>query len=348
MRSSASIKYKYAFDSKQQIVDVRELQRSEETRNEVFTCISCENILIPRLGEIKRKHFAHKHTQNCSEETYLHKLAKLTFEREYCLALANNEPFYIELKIDRRCIACKDALGKVCYLESVDKLFDLTKRYKKISLEVKNDEFIPDILLSDLTEEKNLFVEIAVTHEITCKKVESKIPIIEISIQNEDDILLIKERIITQKDSRIRLVNLNIQPEERSICKESECPERIGVFVVYSNGKSILSWERLPKAKSLINSHMNGNILYCKLIGLGKIWSSSDEYKRNLIEAYNNRIDVKNCFLCRYHGENRSYYDDNDDEAKPIFCKFLKIKCKSNYASECQYYKPDERAFPDL
>ncbi|MBD1871668.1 hypothetical protein H6F95_31080 [Cyanobacteria bacterium FACHB-471] len=345
MKSSASIRYKHAFNSQHKIIYIGDLTRSAETKSETFICISCGNVLIPKLGQIKQKHFAHKHIQNCSEETYLHKLAKLVFEQEYYSSLINNEPFFIELEIDRVCNAYQDDFGRICNVESINKLFDLTKRYKRISPETRSDEFIPDILLSDKTGEKNLFIEIAVTHQVTEEKISSKTPIIEINIETEEDIFVIKERIIRQTNPKIKLINLEIKPEEGRFCDEFDCPERVGVFRVYKNGKSILTWEKPPKAKSLIEKQNNSGFLYFKVINGDHVYSLSDEYKKNLIEAYNNKIDIKNCFLCRYHGENWSYFDD--DEC-PIFCKFLKVKCKSNYASECQYYKPDQKSFPDL
>jgi len=345
MKSSTSIKYKYAFNSKKQVVYVKELQRSTDTKNEVFTCISCENILIPKLGEVKQKHFAHKHVQNCSEETYLHKLAKLIFEQEYNASLSESKPFYIELKIDRRCNAHQNYFGKTCRLESINRHIDLTKRYKKISLETRIDEFIPDILLSNMTRDKMLFIEIAVTHRITDKKAEAKFPIIEVNIETEEDLSFIKERVFSLSNPKIKLINFNIKLEEGKLCGDFECPEKVGIFRVYKNGKSILTWESLPKAKSLIESQSKNSFLYHKVINRDEPYSLSDEYKKNLIDAYNSNIEIKNCFLCRYHGKNQSCYDD---DKKPIFCKFLKISCNSNRASECQYYRPDQKNFPDL
>src|SRR6056297_955390 len=110
------IKYRYAFDGQGNVVNVDnlsrnrisgEVRRTEESHQDKafskFKCISCENELIPRLGEIRRKYFAHKSGQTCSEETYLHKLCKAIFAENYRNCIENNEPFFIEYKEEVIC-----------------------------------------------------------------------------------------------------------------------------------------------------------------------------------------------------------------------------------------------------
>jgi competence CoiA-like predicted nuclease len=82
-RKKRKVKYKYALDEFKRIIFIEDLENSKEIRQQVFTCISCGNTLIPKLGKIKQKHFAHKHVCDCSLETYLHRLAKEVFEKEY-------------------------------------------------------------------------------------------------------------------------------------------------------------------------------------------------------------------------------------------------------------------------
>jgi hypothetical protein len=341
MKSTTEIKYKYACDSKNQVVYIGDLEKTDAIKQEVFTCISCENLLIPKLGKIRQKHFAHKYVQNCSGETYLHRLAKLVFVQEYQSCLDRKEPFYIELAIERECNAYEKHFGKLCRLESLDKKFDLTKRYVKIDLEKKDGDFIPDILLSNESGTKKIFVEIAVAHRITDKKAQSLVEIIEIRIKNEEDILWIRQRSIRQRDPKIKLVNFEIKPEQGNLCNGRNCPENMGLFQVYQNGKSILTWQSLPKTYSLLERR-ESNFLYYKVVSSDKEYARSDEYIKNVIDAYNGKIAIRNCFLCRYHGDNWSYYDED----RPIFCKFLKIKCNSNQASACQYYRPDSKYFP--
>ena len=84
------ITYKFAYDYEQNTIDIKTL--SKANRIEKFTCLSCGNELIPILGEIKEHHFRHKVIveNNCSQETYLHKLAKNKFYETYDKCLKSN------------------------------------------------------------------------------------------------------------------------------------------------------------------------------------------------------------------------------------------------------------------
>jgi len=75
------VKFLFAFDENQNLVNVNDLSK-EQKRKTKYTCIGCNSELVPALGEIKKKHFRHKHIV-CSGETYLHKLAKEVFYQTY-------------------------------------------------------------------------------------------------------------------------------------------------------------------------------------------------------------------------------------------------------------------------
>ena len=71
--------------------------------------------------------------------------------------------------------------------------FNLLPDYSKCTVEEydKDTGFRPDILLTNEQGDK-VYVEILVTHEITQKKIDSGVPIIEIPIYDEDDLELFK------------------------------------------------------------------------------------------------------------------------------------------------------------
>ena len=73
-------------------------------------------------------------------------------------------------------------------------------------------------------------------------------------------------------------------------------------------------------------------------------------FKCSVAKAHQDKVKVKNCFLCRYHADNNSWnmLDELESGNKPIFCKFLKIKCNSNQAVKCEYYKPDKKYIAEL
>lgn len=343
MESKNTIRYKYALNSEKQTVYIGELERTPDLKNQVFTCISCEKLLIPRLGKIRQKHFAHKYVDNCSEETYLHRLVKTLFVQEYQKCLDSQIPFHLELDIDQICNTYESNLGITCELESIKKVFDLTKRYTSVFLETREGEFIPDILLSNDSGSKKLFVEIAVTHSLTEKKANSSFNIIEIQIESESDVDFIHQRLIKQSDPKVKLINFQIIPDIKNQCPEQKCPNEMGLFVVYKSHKSIMIWESLTQVYSRLQNQKSSIIYYEICPQLKGYCNFSDEYKQRVVNAHLKRIQIKNCFLCRYHGENWSF-----DEENSIFCKFLKIKCNSNHAAECNYYKPDPKCFPEI
>lgn len=342
MESKNSIQYKYALNSENKTVCIEDLERTPDLRNQVFTCISCDNILIPKLGKVRQKHFAHKYTYNCSEETYLHKLAKNLFFQEYQKCLNRRIPFYLGSKVSRVCNANEAFFGITCQLESFSRFVDLTKIYTNVLLETREGEFIPDILLTNDSGNEKLFIEIAVTHFLTEKKANSSFNIVEIQIKSESDIDFIYQHLIRQNDPRVKRINFPEKIEIKNHCNHQNCPNKISVFIVFKSQRSIIIRESLNDIYFQLQSQNDSIVYYEILEPLKSYYKSSDQYKQRVINAHNIGIKIKNCFLCRYHGEN--FFSNKP----PIFCKFLKIKCISNHASECNYYKPDPKCFPKI
>ena len=226
------IKYNYARDFQENIISISKI--NENNRKELFYCISCKNILIPKLGKKNKHHFAHKQKITCNKETYLHILAKNTFHEIYNKCLENNEPFFFEHLQEINCIHAKNE----CY-DFDDKKTDLTEYYKTADLETKyNNNFTPDILLKSKLG-KPLFIEIAVTHPCSDDKKESKIPIIEITIQKESDIEGIKQKLFSEEEEKedweygepeelngMPVKTYNLLPAIRNKCL-GQCPEKI-------------------------------------------------------------------------------------------------------------------------
>lgn len=59
-------------------------------------------------------------------------------------------------------------------------------------------------------------------------------------------------------------------------------------------------------------------------------------------QAFLEGAKIKNCYLCRYHAVSSRFQREID--GNPIFCKFLKKSVASNYAADCEFYKPDIKA----
>ena len=75
-------KYLYALEKATDLVVSAESLAGSEVLKK-YQCIGCEGELIAKVnGAVMQPHFAHKAAQECSGETYLHKLGKkIFFER---------------------------------------------------------------------------------------------------------------------------------------------------------------------------------------------------------------------------------------------------------------------------
>ena len=108
-------KYSYAFDRNSNLVNINDLDRKITKFGEIFFCLGCNNPLIPRLGKIKIKHYAHKHIEiSCNYESYLHKLSKTIFFNEYTKCLNNNLPFNITILKKSSCNFYQEKYNLIC------------------------------------------------------------------------------------------------------------------------------------------------------------------------------------------------------------------------------------------
>lgn len=354
-----SIKYRYAYNQENEITDI-----SLASRKETYFCISCGNILIPKLGSNRLHHFAHKFvTQGCSSETYLHKLAKTIFFTEYKKCLLNEEPFYIEYLTERKCIDVfsdnnriewkrdnyKSLVQKLMEADKLDnnysilenikahtckkiyenKIFDLTTSFKEIKLEEYDNGFIPDILLIGKNGEK-IYVEIFVSHKSEKGKIASNERIMEIKISKEDDILPILDHFIPNSTKRINFYNFNI-PLNHKLC--NDCNVRGHIFQIYKSKKAFL------KNGSLLEYFEENNkkhsTVYSQFIFEDNYYNDfygDTAYIEEVINAFKTGIDVIDCNLCKYAG-------DVKYGLALVFCKFLREHKHSQFAVDCQYFR---------
>jgi len=321
-------KYRYAYGSDQSIVDVHQLTPNSRYKFTPYICFGCGGELIPNLGKIKIKHFSHKASSSCSRETYLHKLSKDTFFRTYKKCLDNNKSFVLNSTFPAICNHYKNVVGESCNInKSID--VDLTKHFKMIALEKEYSGFVPDILLSSEDRSEVLFIELVVTHKCEDNKVNLGKRIIEICINDESDIEDILSKKLYESSKNIKTYNFKKKNISGDICK-GECKNLANLFVIYESQKSILL--ELPPSEA-IKGPTRGRVRHSEIIG----YSPTDEeditrrYKDKVREAHFNKIPIKNCFICRYHGI--------DGIENAIFCKFRKESVSSNEAVNCDYYK---------
>ena len=114
--------YSYAFNSEKKLTSI-----NSATKGNQYYCPCCGEVMIPKQGQKNRWHFAHKaNLENCSYETYLHKLAKIRIQE----CFNQNSSFNITFKQECMCDA------NVCSIKRFprcswfeQKTFDIKKYY---------------------------------------------------------------------------------------------------------------------------------------------------------------------------------------------------------------------------
>ncbi|KAB2807664.1 competence protein CoiA family protein [Phaeocystidibacter luteus] len=333
------IQYQYALDAGEELVDINDLNR-EALDEEGYVCLSCRNPLIPRLGKKKAHHFAHKKHVNCSPETYLHKLGKQVFFDVYTTCLETRIPFFIELQQDVECNHFQETIGFSCMDDKKLKKFDLTRYFKIIEYEQRDGQFIPDLLLLNETRKEKVYVEIAVTHKLSEQKENSEFKIIEFDVQNENDLDIIKKRKVSVNNEKVRFLNFRTTPAVKDVCKGS-CFRYFNFFVLYNSGKCHLS--QLTPREIVEKRKRFGDKIYFSTTFEDYGTFEPFFFKSAVAVLGKKNFPVKNCFLCRYHAENTSLYND-----EAIFCKFLKEPCNSNKAADCSAYRKEAKYVEQL
>jgi hypothetical protein len=339
------IKYRFAVDKEDRIIDILKLDRSKLLKSDKFFSLDYRQELIPRIGKIRKAHFAHKSLIEIlgTKETYLHSLGKKIFYDEYSNCLQNETSFYLCYKIEKKCTRLQVDYNIICKLNDKVEKFDLPKYFTKILFEKKDSVFIPDLLLLNPKTNEKIYVEIEVTHSSSESKIISGNRIIEFKICNEED----AERLIEFKNGGCeditKYYNFKKNTKNEHFCNAGNCVNKFYFFNVSKTGKCLLKIITEKEILSLTNS-FNSNSIWRVVEQAHLIEDDDDDFllsikfREYISKAYHAKIKVKNCFICRYHGDNL----DNDG-GEPIFCKFQKITCSSNYAESCKYYKIEQK-----
>lgn len=222
------IQYQYAYDSNRNVVHIDDV--SSDNRGEAFLCVGCGEVLIPRLGSIRRHHFAHKSgvlgEDNPCGETYLHFLAKYLFAKEFKYCVKNKLSFILEIPYTVTC--AKPYATRFCHQMKYYE-YDLTEDFDDAVIEQFKDDFKPDIVLTEhplknadlFLEPENkqeLWVEINVTHPCSTQKKMSGNKIVEIQIGDEEDLLLFSQHKLGR--SRARLHNFVVEDKREDLCHD--------------------------------------------------------------------------------------------------------------------------------
>lgn len=325
------IKYGYALDSNDKLIDIEELERHNHKKSDKYFSVDFRQELIPKLGKIKVKHFALK--PNCemlgTKETYLHALGKRVFKEEYLDSLAKKEPFYITYKTSHTCIWLKEKYDITCNFPDSESPFDLTTYFTQIHEETKDDNFRPDLMLSNLDTQEKIYIEIAVTHFSSVEKLEKGTRIIEIKLNSDRDIRTIKELKIGHSPTNIFYYNFKKKHQKAESCNNDKCNCNFDIFLVKENGKCELhTYLQGPTLKVIVaNAVRNGDwySIYPLKEGSNNYLREFDVFKEYVLSAKKQTDKAKNCYICRHHSEKR------------IKCEPGKVYCMM-YGTETSYY----------
>lgn len=322
----------YALNTSNKLVHINEV---DKTQKEKFRCCNCGNELIARKGKIKSHHFSHKQQLDCNYESYLHKLGKLKFHKEYSEALEQGKPFLFQYTTIKTCNSCLNSynLNLKCKLDSSYDYYDLTTRFDRIAFEKKYNGFIADILLESSKTEDKILIEIAVTHKCEQGKINSGLRIIEINVTEENDLNFLAKKRIKLNLEHVERYNFKINHLIEPFHKKENCEIPHKVFIVFKNGKAI--YLKNTKISKIINGIRNNNYLYYNLIRYEDEFDyEGDTFIDETRNASNRGINVRNCWACRFAAVNERY-----DQEYPLWCKRLKTEIpNSNNGVDCNKF----------
>ena len=294
------IKYRFALDENNNLIDVSELNRSSLKKGEKFYSIDCKNELIPKLGDVVTKHFAHKGDSEGNYESYLHALAKKVFADDYQKCLDEELPYVMKYQIENKCVKL-EPLGVPC-VDTDYNYFDLTQRFDQLFIEKRDGIFIPDVMLYDSLKGEKIYIEIAVTHFCEDEKINSGNRIIEFSIQNEEDITNILEfKNGKVNDNKIKFYNF--KSEKRYQC-QNNCGNKFSCVSVMPDDS--IKYERLSGSEINVENIFTG----AKQGYISKTSSFINETDdmlkfMNLINS--NYKKVSSCLNCEYYNLENNY-----------------------------------------
>ena len=322
------IKYKYSFDEEGRIISIDDLDEFNR-RNSTYRCISCGEIMIPKIGKVRVPHFSHKPNVNCSNESYLHKLTKHLLIQKF-----NTSPEFIIKFLRKR--GCSDSskcryVSPVCTERSYED-FDLKKFYDTCREEVSIDDFRSDILLSDSTGRYKdpVLIEIYCSHKSSKEKLESGLRIIEIKIDSEEDIQKLIEEDITE-GHKVKFVGCN----RKSVKEHDSGCINLSRFVLYKTGEVDILESVSCRDRNI--KHDEDSRLELNIIPFGwEMWRCVLEW--GMVKSLDMGYKFKNCLLCKHH--------DLFGPDQPILCRLNLIHNTPKYPNQtgcvdCPYYEVD-------
>ena len=211
---------------------------------------------------------------------------------------------------------------------------DLASLYNTFIKEENADNFSADLLLVNGKNAKMRFQFRLCLAENSNVNNDEKV--VQYAIDLNSNVFPWEECLVIQEGTKARFFNF----EKKKVldCKR----EFFIAIVVYKNGRCMpLSERKIADIKSVISERQHAISEYL-LIPISKLEqelgfpSDKDLFKAAVSIFKLRKLEVKNCFLCKYSGDNMYNWDD---ESKPVFCKTFRFPCSSGQAVGCERYR---------
>ena len=328
------IKYNWAlFDNN--LIHISEVTHEMRKLNK-FRCQVSNEPMIAYLDGKLQKHFHHlTQNQTYNKETYLHETGKYLFYRQYKEALNCGFAFYLEYEVEYQCNKLSKYTNILCNRVSGFEDFDLTTKYKSIELEIYHNELKPDLILRSENNKEIIFIEIAVTHESTEKKKLSGNRIIEIKLESDSDLDLLKANRISMKSPNIKFYNFN-----KKISKVDNCPTKYGYCQTYGSALKVDidgNFEFLNDTiENLYGFKLkDNNSNYFIYEGNKNSYLNNDKFEyRILKDICDKGFKIRDCRVCK-----NSITDGQEWGFDRLYCRSYKLKLKRNLATDCDKIK---------
>lgn len=348
-RSSGVDMSRFVKGSDAALVEISEINSEERYARGPYHCLSCGHVMVPALGARRRHHFKHKagRPDNCTDESYFHRLAKMTLFASLKRAMDGEEPFLILREAPGICSRHEKSFGVTCRGQGVPVYHNIAELYDTVRLEAGVEGFVADILLTSSKTGARLLVEIMVTHGCERQKIASGLPILEIPIASEKEAACLFGQIDTRR-SGVKMHNISELPAVSHFCEES-CAMSGLALLLYQSGKP---WFQEVDVANLAELEKDPHLLAYELqdVGRGRRSYSIDTVRDRLLDfmmrqVRNHGREVRSCLVCRHRSERLSEHDIRCMvKERPVWLSSGAIGC-SSYEPESSLTVPpvDER-----
>lgn len=298
------VTYPHARNEQGEDVNIKSVTPKMKASTQFF-CWGCGRRMVAVTNGDMQPHFRHYEECECNGESYIHNRGKAVFKETF----ERSSSFLVELKGISICThryECPICSSDGCSRPRSFK-YDLKRYFDTAELEVyiKDLKVQPDVLLtSSKFPERKLFVEIYHTSACSNEKIDTKERIIEIPVNSERDIEMIKAGVIKESET-IKFYNFHPNPEE------TEHNVKQAILFKVTDGGMVRFDKNDCSAFFPRNKVKLGNLRYGIFADYDSITSRTRFIKFCISKAWDEGKLQRDCRLCKHLegiGDNSDFY----------------------------------------